>query len=70
MLMTSGPVKRRSADNLTEEGANELARRVRAFWAERGFVVETQVHRVGNRQSRAYAVTSDMRNGLPVRRAS
>lgn len=56
---------------LTFRGAIRLAGTIREYWAARGYHVEPQVVRVemgGDKP--VYSVTSDLRNGLPVRRTA
>lgn len=58
-------------DYLTYSGANELAKRIRLYWAERGKTVSTyvEVHRLpnagGNLGGDLYCVRSNMVNGSP-----
>lgn len=54
---------RQRHDPMTEKGANEIAARIRAYWAERGHVVEAVAVQIG--QSDKWAVRSDLVNGMP-----
>lgn len=62
-------------DLLSESEAHELARRLTAYWARRGFAVTTRVERVklkgGVRHvftAPVFGVRTDMINGWPSRR--
>jgi hypothetical protein len=58
-------------NNLSRSGANELARRLQVYWAERGYIVETRVKIVRDLNGDlAYTVESDMVNGRPRRKAN
>jgi len=58
-------------DHLTLSGANELARRIRGYWAAKGKTVNTAVEAFrirgsgGNIAENMYCVRSDMVNGTP-----
>lgn len=50
-----------------------LAERIAEYWSERGFVISTDIVNCGffaEHRSAVHGVRSDMRNGLPVRRAA
>ena len=46
----------------TREGADTIARRIEAYWANRGFRVKARVERAGT----GIVIRSDMVDGLPV----
>lgn len=61
-----------ACDSVTIGGAEELAARIRAYWADRGYEVNTRVelfHHITGKVDKFYVIRSDMVNGLPQRRA-
>lgn len=68
-----GPASHR-VDSFTEQGATELARRIRAAWRRQGWDVTVTVERVASapdaegRSLAHFTVRSDLVNGLPQRR--
>lgn len=57
-------------DFVTVGGAEELAARIRAYWADRGYEVQTTVEpftRIEGKAETFYVVRSDMVGGLPQR---
>lgn len=55
-------------DWFTKAGADELALKIRNYWAARGYDVETQVIAIKSDRDTWHTVRSDMINGMPVRR--
>ncbi|PWC81217.1 hypothetical protein TSH100_28020 [Azospirillum sp. TSH100] len=61
-------------DSFSERGARELARRIRAAWANIGWDVEVRVEHISSedigdgRSIAHFTVRSDLINGLPQRR--
>jgi len=54
----------------TSDGAHDLARRIRAYWLERGYdTVFTEIEAVGPASKgggrAVYGITSNMKNGYP-----
>ena len=63
-------IARRDGDTLSEAGAVRLAHRIRQYWYDRGRVVRTRIERNnGQRQSHVFIVRSDMKNGMPQKKA-
>lgn len=63
---------RANRNYFTQEGAEELARRVERYWRDRGYRVRAWTERVGTfepllRTSGWYVVRSDLVNGWPRR---
>lgn len=56
---------RQRHDPMTEKGANEIAARIRAYWAARGHVVKAVAVQIGKGDN--WAVRSDLVNGMPKR---
>lgn len=59
-------------DFVTIGGAEDLAARIRTYWAERGYDVQTRVEpftRTEGKTETLFVVRSDMVCGLPQRRA-
>lgn len=58
---------REKIDTFTEEGAKEIAERIRAYWKARGFTVKThiEIERDARKERNLWSVRSDMLNGLP-----
>lgn len=55
---------------LTLDGAHALARRIRAYWAERGYIVNTEIEKLTGCGSKdLYAIRSDLVNGAPQQKA-
>jgi hypothetical protein len=56
-------------DNLTHAGANDLANRLRLFWAAKGhfpkLTIEKQAAK-GTEGEGIFVIRSDMKNGQPV----
>ena len=59
-------------DSFTKLGAQRLADEITGYWAQRGYIVHTDVFDIGSvrpdegrRMGRCYVVRSDMFNGLP-----
>lgn len=63
-------------DSFSEEGARELAHRIRNAWGKLGWDVEVRIERIssediGDTRSKAhYTVRSDLVNGMAQRRLS
>ncbi|MFD1623785.1 hypothetical protein [Azospirillum griseum] len=63
-------------DSFSEQGARELAQRIRSSWNRLGWEVEVRIERIasedmGDTRSKAhYTVRSDLINGMPQRRLS
>lgn len=55
-------------DWLTSDGAHALARKIRHYWAEKGYAVNTTITKVSGHGKDLYAITSDMKNGVPTAR--
>lgn len=56
-------------DFLTEDGANALAGKIRAYWKERGETVVVRVEKLPGAEPKRiphWAVRSDLINGMPV----
>jgi hypothetical protein len=68
-------MKKQIAETLSAEGAATLARRIEDYWLREGYLVTCRVERVvavseaGRlHENNAFAVRSDLVNGLPTRR--
>jgi hypothetical protein len=53
------------ADNSTMTGAERLAKKIKGYWSDKGFVVETRVDCFGVSRNMFSTVRSDMINGVP-----
>jgi hypothetical protein len=54
------------ADNLTEQGARDLAQRIREHWAAKGHVVSTWLVPIWIHQHKVFEVKSSLVAGLPT----
>lgn len=58
-------------DVCSRDGAKRLAARIEAYWAERGYAVQTQLRDAGfvaSMRSARSDVRSDLVNGMPTKR--
>jgi hypothetical protein len=56
-------------DPCSYSGASELVKRIKRYWAERGYAVEVELKAIGyDHRAKAdkYAIRSNMRNGWPT----
>jgi hypothetical protein len=63
----SGAVGASQADFFTQAGARDLENRIKKYWAQRGYLIETKLERFNVRggESPYWAVRSNMLNGCP-----
>ncbi len=54
-------------DWCSQQGANELAERIRLYWAKRGHIIKTGIHDCAGYggQAGAWCVRSDLIRGIP-----
>ena len=68
MTMGRFPTQWSGADFLGQAGANEIVRRLKKYWAERGCEIHTWFVVLDTKNSareQVYCVRSDMKNGWP-----
>lgn len=70
----TGPIPLHIPGHSGPHGAERLAERIEAYWRKQGFAVHCEPYSTGvteKGQTKSYwAIRSDTKNGLPVRRAA